>query len=348
MRFRDAILLLLTILGVRALHAQESGAPPITGYVREEGTNAPIAAATLEISRSGSQANAPVTSGIEGEFLFRGLQEGEYVISAKKNGFESASVTVSVMRTGAPAATILLRRAAPLAINPGGPISAHQLQAPKGARAAYEKGRRLLEDENNPAGSIPAFEKALKVFPSYYEAYTELGIANYHLSKVPEAEASLKKAVELSDGKYVKPLYLLADLYNSQRKYEEAEPLARQAIALDNSTWNSFFELARSQVGLRRASEAETSALRARDLAPQNAQVYLVLANVHVLQQNYQAAVQDFDAYLKLDPNGQSSDAVRRTRDKLQKQVQPPPGANAPSTPTSDAPQQAIRLPRGD
>jgi Flp pilus assembly protein TadD len=340
MRFRRAFLLLLTVLGVRVLAAQELGTQTITGHVREEGSNVPIAAATLEISRSGSEGHPPVTSGIEGEFLFHGLQDGEYVITAKKNGYVAVSVNVTVMRTGAPEATILLRRTAPAGSgSPGGPISAHQLQVPKGARAAYEKGLRLLEDQKNPAGSIPEFEKAVKVFPSYYEAYSELGIANYHLGKVPEAEVSFKKAIELSDGKYVAPLYLLADLYNTQGKYREAEPLARQAIALDSATWNSFLELARSQVGLKRATEAETNVLRARDLAPQNSQVYLVLANVHVLQQNYQAAVQDLDAYLKLDPNGPRSDAVRHTRDELQKQVQLPPGANPPSTPTSAAPQ---------
>jgi Flp pilus assembly protein TadD len=338
MRFRHSLLLLLTILGVRALHAQ--GGNIVTGYVREEGTNVPIAAATLEISRSGGETNASVISGITGEFLFRGLQDGEYVISARKNGFDSTSTTVNVMRTGAMEATILLRRSARAgAGNPGGAISSHQLQVPKGARAAYEKGRKLLEDENKPAASIPEFEKAVQVFPSYYEAYTKLGIASYHLGKVPEAEASLKKAVELSDSKYLEPLYLLADLYNSQRKYQDAEPLARQAIALDNSTWNSFFELARAQVGLKQAYDAEMNALRARDLAPQNPQVYLVLANVHVLQQKYQAAVQDFDAYLQLDPDGPSSDAIRRTRDKLQKQAQPPPGPNPPSVPASPAPQ---------
>jgi Flp pilus assembly protein TadD len=334
MRFRHACLLLLAILGVRALRAQEGGNLVINGHVREEGSNAPIAAATLEISRSGGLANVPVTSGIEGQFLFHGLGVGEYVISAKKNGFDSSSVTVSVMLTGAPEVTILLRRTAPASSAPGGPISAHQLQAPKGARAAYEKGLRLLEDEKNPAGSIPEFEKAVKLFPSYYEAYTELGIANYHLGKVPEAEASLKQAVELSDGKYAEPLYLLADLYNSERKYQEGESLARQAVALDNSAWNGFFELARSLVGLKRAAEAETNALRARDLAPQNSQIYLLLANVHVLQQNYPAAVQDFDAYLKLEPNGQNNDAIRRTRDKLQKQ-----GTNPLSTPPAAAPQ---------
>lgn len=334
------LLLAIAILGAGALPGQQMGDENIAGYVREEGTNTAIVAATLEISRSGSEGQPPVMSGMDGEFLFTGLKDGEYVITAKKHGFVSASVTVTVMRTGAPEVRILLRRTAPAGgAAPGGSISAHQLQVPKEARAAYEKGRKLLEDEKNPAGSIPEFEKALKAYPSYYEAETKLGIANYHLGKIPEAEAALKKAVELSDGKYAEPLYLLANLYNSQEKYQQGEALARQGIALDSSAWNGYFELARSQVGLKQATEAEGNILRARDLAPQNTQVYLVLANVHVLEQKYQAAVQDLDAYLKLEPDGQSSDAVRRTRDKLQKQVQPPAGTQAPSTPTSTEPQ---------
>lgn len=339
MRFRRAYLLLLIILGASSLQALDIGEHMITGFVREEGSSTPIAAATLEISGSGSQGMPPVISGTDGEFVFRGLQEGDYVITAKKTGFDPASISVAVRRTGVPQVTISLRRTASAGGGePGGAVSAHQLQAPKTARGAYEKGRRLLENENNPAGSIPEFEKAVNLFPSYYEAYTKLGIANYHLGKVPEAEGALKKAVELSDSKYAEPLYLLADLYNGQRKYQEAEPFARQAIAADNASWNGFFELARSLVGLKQAAEAETNALRANELAPQNSQIYLVLANVHVLEQNYPAAVQDFDAYLKLEPNSPSSEAVRRTRDRLQKQVQPAPGANPSLTPKPSAP----------
>jgi tetratricopeptide (TPR) repeat protein len=339
MRFRRAFLLLLTV-AAGALLAQESNNHSITGVVREERTNDPISSATVEISRMGVQVVTPVFSGMEGEFLFRGLEEGEYVISAKKDGFNSASVDVLVLRTGLPDVRISLSRTAPAGVvDPRGPVSAHQLQVPHKALAAYEKGRKLLEDENNPSASIPAFEKAVKLLPSYYEAYTELGIANYHLGRVPAAEALLKKAVEVSEGKYVEPLYLLADLYNSQGKYQQAEPLARQAIALDDSVWNSFFELARSLVGLKRAAEAETTALRAHDLAPKNPQVFLVLANVHVLEENYHAAVQDFDAYLELEPNAPNNEAVRRTRDRLQKQVRPHPDANPPATPSRAAPQ---------
>jgi tetratricopeptide (TPR) repeat protein len=338
MRFRRVFLLLLTV-AAGALLAQESNNHSITGVVREERTNDPISSAVVEISRMGVQVVTPVFSGMEGEFLFRGLEEGEYVISAKKDGFNSVSVDVRVLRTGLPDVRISLRRTSSATVDPGGPISAHQLHVPHKARAAYEKGRRLLEDENNPSASIPAFERAVKSLPSYYEAYTELGIANYHLGRVPAAEASLKKAVEVSEGNYVEPLYLLADLYNSQGKYQQAEPLARQAIALDDSVWNSYFELARSLVGLRRAAEAETTALRARDLAPKNPQVFLVLANVHVLEENYHAAVRDFDAYLELEPDAPNNEAVRRTRDGLQKQVRQYPGANPPSAPSPAAPQ---------
>lgn len=341
MRFGKASLLLLVVLAARALPALQLGEHAISGFVREEGSSNPIAAATLEISQAGGQTDPPVVSGANGEFVFRGLQEGDYIITAKKNGFDSASVAVAVRRTGVPQVAISLRRSASAAvIDPAGPISAHQLQAPKKARVAFEKGLRLLEHENNPTASIPEFEKAAELFPSYYEAYTKLGIANYHLGKVPEAESALKKAMELSDGKYAEPLYLLADLYNSQRKYQDAEPLARQTIALDNSDWNGFFELARSLVGLKQATEAETSALRARDLAPQNSRVYLVLANVHVLQQNYRAAVADFDSYLKLESSGPNNDAIRQTRNKLEKQVQPVPGSNPSTTPSPAPPQR--------
>lgn len=342
MRFWHAFLLLLTV-GAGALLAQDSNSHAISGIIREEGSNRPISSATVELLLLGVQVATPVFSGMEGEFVFHGLEAGDYVVLATKDGFNSVRVDVRVLRTGAPDVRISLRRTTPAPVVAlAGPISAHQLQVPHKARAAYEKGRRLLEDQNNPAGSIPAFEKAVKLFPAYYEAYTELGIANYRLTRVPEAEASLKKAVDLSEGKYIETLYLLADLYNTQGNYQQAESLARQAIALDNSVWNGFFELARAMVGLKRAPEAETSALRARDLTPNNPQVYVVLANVHVLQRNYQAAIQDLDAYLRLEPNGRINGAVRDTRDRLEKQVQLQQGANPPSTPTPPAPQLLI------
>jgi hypothetical protein len=62
-----------------------------------------------------------------------------------------------------------------------------------------------------------------------------------------------------------------------------------------------------------------------RTSKPDNAPVYLVLANAHMLEQNYSAVVGDFDSYLKLEPTGLLSDNVRQRRKRLQDELQHAP-----------------------
>lgn len=333
MRFGLAILLMLVVSTHGVLLAQGNG-HVISGYVREEASNGALAAVTLQLLGAGGQIRPAVTSGMDGQFSFMGLPDGEYTVVASKYGYETATVAVSVMRTGTPPLTISLRRSASVKLTDlGRPVSAHELSVPERARTAYDRGLKLLEEEKKPAESLPEFQQAVKSFPSYYEAFTKIGVANYDLGKFAEAEQALKKAIDVSLGKFLDPLYLLADLYNGQRRYSEAESLARQAVALGDSSWNSHFELARALVGLKRGPEAEASALRARELKPDNPPVHLVLANAHLLEHNYQAAIQDFDTYLNLEPNGPLSEAVRQNREKLQRQFQQAPDAKQASPP---------------
>jgi tetratricopeptide (TPR) repeat protein len=260
------------------------------------------------------------------------LPDGDFSIVAQKTGYDTATVSVSITRAAPQPVTILLRASAPAhPLSLYNPISAHELAVPQRARAAYDKGRALLEDQNKPADSIPEFQQAIDAYPSYYEAYSKIGIANYKLGKLSDAEIALKKAIDLSSNKSLEPLYLLADLYNGQRKYADAESLARQAVALDESSWNGHFELARALVGMRKGDQAEASALRATQLKPDNAPAHLVLANAHMLGQHYSAAIAEFDMYLTLEPDGPLSPAVRQQRDRLKDQLQaapPPPVTN--------------------
>jgi tetratricopeptide (TPR) repeat protein len=169
------------------------------------------------------------------------------------------------------------------------------------------------------------YQRAIQLYPSYFEAYTEIAVADYRLNKFQDSEAALQKAVDLSANKYLDALVLLAELYNDQRRFHEAEPLARQAVALEESSWHAHFALARALVGLQRGEEAEASASRSRDLKPDNSQVYLLLANAHMLQHHYFAVVQDFDAYLKVEPQGPQSENIRERRDRMQKELEDAP-----------------------
>ena len=294
----------------------------LSGYVREEGTDHPVEAASLTMQGSGIQMGPGITSDLTGQFVFRGISDGDYHITVSKPGYETANVTVRVGLADVNNFQISLRRQRTSASTvPGDPVSTRALAIPEKARDAFRKGHEALAKANF-AKALSEFERAIGLYPSYFEAYSEMAVAQYRTGKMAEAEESLRKAVELSSGKSPEILLLLAQLLNDRERYQESEPVARQALALNDASWNIHFELARSLVGLKRAPEAEASALKALELKPDSPQVLLVLANAHMQQREYASVVRDFDGYLKLAPDAAGSDTIRQRRDALKKALQ--------------------------
>jgi len=313
---------LLIFLSAQLCFSQHTG-HQLNGYLREELTNVSVQNVALEVLSSGRRAAPPIVSGMDGEFQFAGLPDGDYYIVATKKGYDPITVHVSIMAGSAPPTLISVHRqntATPSSTDES--ISARQLSIPEKARDAFEKGYRLLYTKSDSEKAIVQFQRAIELYPPYWEAYAKIGVADYRLNKFSEAETALRKAVEISAGKYSEALFLLAEMCNDQERFTDAEPLARQALAAGDSSWHGEFELARALVGLKRAREAEASALRARELEPDNAPIYLVLANAHLQQQKFASVVEDFDAYLKLAPNAVGSDQIRQRRDRMRAALQ--------------------------
>ena len=93
---------------------------------------------------------------------------------------------------------------------------------------------------------------------------------------------------------------------------------ARKAVELNPSAWQANSELSRALLGLNRAAEAETSARAAVDLQPGNANLHLLLANIHMQQKNDVALLDDLNSYLKLAPTGSFASQVRQQRDEVE------------------------------
>ncbi len=222
---------------------------------------------------------------------------------------------------------------------PGGPsasgptVSAHQLGVPSKAQKEFDKGLDLMSSKADYHGAIAAFDRAIAIFPDYYEAYALEGTAYEGLSDTPSAEKAMRKSIELSSSKYPVALYFLAGLLNTTNRYAEAESLARQCVALDDSSWHAHFELAHALLGLRKLDEAEASADRARDLKPDNPRVFLLLANIHAGQRNYNAFIQDLDSFLALNPTGPMADQVRKDRAQAQQALRDSQSAAPPPAP---------------
>ena len=294
----------------------------LNGFVRDAETNQLISSATLELRRtSGEAASPPVVSGTRGEFQFNGISSGDYMITVHAKGYETN--TVSVMLGGIPLSniTITLRRSeSKQAALPGDTVSAHQLSIPDKARDEFDRGMKLMAaSKPDYKKALAQFERAVKEFPDYYEAYAQIGIAQYHLADKAAAERALRTSARLSAGHYLDALSLLARMLNDESRFAESESFARSCATQDESAWGCDLELARSLSGLKRAPEAEAVATKASELNPSNADTFLILGNIHIEEHKYAEVVKDFDAYLKLNPTGPESDQVRVSQEQARR-----------------------------
>jgi len=302
----------------------------ISGMVRDDETHQAISAVTLELQRdSGEIASAAIVSGTRGEYQFNGIISGDYHILAHAEGYAPASV--SVMLGGVPLYNILVSLHhinANHAPPPTDPVSLHQLNIPDKARDAFDKGMKLMiGSKPDYRRALTNFEKAIKEYADYYEAFAEMGVAYDHLGDKVAAETALRKAVEMSSQRYLDALFLLAEMLNDSGRYVDAQIFARQCATQDESSWMCALELARSLAGLKHPVEAEAIANKASQLNPNNAKTFLVLGNIHIQEKKYEAVVQDFDTYLKLEPAGPQSEQVRASEAQARRAL-----ANASAT----------------
>jgi tetratricopeptide (TPR) repeat protein len=192
--------------------------------------------------------------------------------------------------------------------------SVHALQVPPKALEACRKGTQRFAAKDL-AGSIALFQKAIKVFPGYYEAYAKLGAAELDQENWDPAEAAFRKSIALSGGKYAPADFglglILATLKN---QYGEAESVVRDGLALDPGDVTGDFVLAWVLYSTTRLHEAEKSATEAVLSAPGFAGARLLLGQIHLAQKNMAAAITDLDAYLGFGINGPLDAKVRQAR----------------------------------
>jgi tetratricopeptide (TPR) repeat protein len=180
------------------------------------------------------------------------------------------------------------------------------------------KGLNLLYNKADYQESIREFQRAIKEFPDYYEAYAQMGVAYERAKDATNAEASLRKSVDLSGQKYSEAYISLAAFLSDDRRFSDAEPMARKALGLDSNSWKAYSELTRALVGLNRLTDAEESAEAAVKVRPDEPELYVALINIEGKLPNYPAMLENMNTYLSLAPNGRAAGQIRAMRSQLQ------------------------------
>jgi tetratricopeptide (TPR) repeat protein len=329
MHFRHATGIFL-ILTATALPALAQGRPDlardaydIAGTVRDEFDQHTMQSVRVDLKQAtGTPINSTFTRD-GGEFEFSGIPNGDYTIDIAAQDYEPYRETVTINHSERRGLAVFLRRPRTLVTtDSSGIISAHELSIPHKPHDEFEKGLRLIYTKSDYKGAIDLFDRAIKDFPNFYEAYAQEGNAYTFLGQNAPAEEAMRKSIALSSNQYSEAFFLLAGLLNNTNRYAEAEPVARQGVALDASSWHGHFELARALSALKRPEEAEKSAVQARDRKPDNSAVFLLLANIHIQLRDRGALKIDLDQYLKVAPTGPAADQARRTRNELLAAIQ--------------------------
>lgn len=278
----------------------------------------------VEVRLSTGPPVAVVYTDRYGNFQFAGLPAGRYTVVVNEPGYEPLQESVEAGFVSGQGLTMYLRKtnSAPSGSSDG-VVSVRELSIPGKARNAYQKGLERMA-KKDPAGSLRHFQRAAAAFPSYYEAFLQLGLAQAQLGEKAEAEKALRTAIDLSGGNCAEAEFALAALLSDQEQFGDAEKLTRQGLILRPASWFGQYVLSRALFGLNRLAEAEQSARRALSLKRDFAAVHLLLANIHIRKQEQRPLLEDLDAYLTLEPKGAYSGQARQMREAVRESLASP------------------------
>jgi len=205
-------------------------------------------------------------------------------------------------------------------------ISVRTLQIPRKARDAFSKGTQLLA-ANQTAASISEFQRALKIFPEFYEAQYKIGLASVNLHRYQDAQAAFEASIEVSKGRYAPSQFGLAIALCAQKQYSEAEEAVRAGLDQVPADAAGNFTLAWILFSAGKLAEAEKSARQAVLSNSNLAGAYLLLAQIHLRRSDFPAVVSELDAYLRLDPAGPHNAEAQALRRKAQQLSATHPGS---------------------
>lgn len=99
------------------------------------------------------------------------------------------------------------------------------------AREYYLMGNECITRANDPAAAIRCFDKALKLDPTFVDAWVRKGVTLFDKGEYYDAEVCLNKAVKLSPRSF-KAYYNRGKCRLSQKHYEEAVSDLNKAVSI--------------------------------------------------------------------------------------------------------------------
>jgi tetratricopeptide (TPR) repeat protein len=301
-----AIIALAAVCLALPAAAQTTGV--LKGTVVDEKTQ-PVEGAKVTIEYlEGITRKYDLKTNKRGEFIQIGLTPGQYRVTASKGQFsQTFNSRVQIGDT-----TEVKFQLAP--------------DTATMSKEAAEKGTKIkgLFDEGVAAskagdhdGAIAKFTEALTLLPECYDCLYNIGYAYMQKKDYAKSEEAFKKAIEMK-GDYIEAYNGLATVYNAQKKFEEASQVSSKAAELQAAAdaaspggaggagnVDVLYNQGVIAWNAGRTEDAQKFFQQVIGVDPNHADAHYQYAMTLVNQGKLPEATTEFEAYLKLAPEGQ-------------------------------------------
>jgi len=285
-----------------ALFALPAAAQGIIQGVVVDPQGQPVEGAKITIEQTeGVSRKFETKSDKKGSFIQIGLQSSGYKVTAEaKQG--TATTTARVTQRGPSNVRLVI----------GGGAGNDPAIAAKTAelRKAFDEGVALSRAGKYDE-SIESFDKALAVNPKCQDCLYNIGYAYAQKKDYDKAEENYKKAIEVK-ADYAEAYNGLANVYNAQRKFDQAaaasakanELTSAQPGALAGGNADSLYNQGVILWNSGKIPDAKKLFEQAIAANPNHAESHYQLGMALVNEGKLAEAATEFNAYLKLAPEG--------------------------------------------
>ncbi len=248
-----------------------------------------------------------------GKFRFQNLSPKQYQLIIRHPGYRPIQREVNLVMVAQDYVQLTLMP--DISGTPITPATVIDASFPPDAAKEWDKAT-IAFGASKSAEGIRHLEKAIEIYPKFLEALLRLGTANMDLQQWDKAEAALKRALEVNP-KTANACFALGEIYWQQQRYDEAEKILRSGLAYENRSWQGHFTLGRLYMSKGDLVNAGRQIALTIQLNPKLADAHLIAGNILLRANKRDEALDEYEEYLRLAPNGEYAGQTRTTIAKI-------------------------------
>lgn len=293
--------------------AASANALEIVGQVRSTDTSLPASRVPVKLERFGGGLVDQIDTDGNGRFRFANLPRGYYKVIVNAPGFQPVQQDADLQ--------VVFRAYLVFELTPQlgqlALIDVIDARAPAAAREELLRGRTALGKKSYEE-SMSHLQRAINLYPEFYEAHLLLGTALMDGREWKKAETAFQRAVDLKANSAAAVL-ALGEVYWRQKRYDEAEKTLLDGLKLDEKSWHGHFSLARLYWDLDNIAKAGPALGRSMQLKPDFGPAHLLAGNILLKLNQQQRALAAYQEYLRLEPKGEFAAQTRELVAQLSK-----------------------------